>query len=127
MLTGLRATDVPLLENLIFVASSAANVAIIGAITVSIDETTPNGVEVIVDSQRKSYAQWGLGVSSFWHVLSPRGLWAVYRLGTDEGIWNRSTESGNRWQSAGSFAVNRDAVVKWSKPATSADDIPVSI
>ncbi|PBP28746.1 hypothetical protein BUE80_DR000275, partial [Diplocarpon rosae] len=33
-------------------------------------------------------------------------LWEAYALGKREGIWNRPTESGSRWQTAGSFAVD---------------------
>ncbi|KAJ7656359.1 hypothetical protein DFH06DRAFT_1045719 [Mycena polygramma] len=70
-------------------------------------------VEVVVDSDRDMFAQWGLGVSSFGHVLSPAGLWGAYKLGKNEGIWNRPTESGNRWQTAGSFAVDNEGIVRW--------------
>lgn len=48
----------------------------------------------------------------------------MYKLGKQEGIWNRPTESGNRWQSSGSFGVDSEGVVRWAKPAQSADDIP---
>lgn len=82
-------------------------------------------MNVLVDAERQTYAKWGLGVSSFWHVLSPWALWRVYQTGKQEGIWNRPTESGNRWQTAGSFAVDQAGVVKWSRKASSADDIPV--
>ena len=81
-------------------------------------------VQILVDPTRKSYAKWGLGVSSFWHVLSPWSLWSVYKSGRQDGIWNRPTESGNRWQTAGSFAVDGSGTVKWSKKAESAEDIP---
>lgn len=81
-------------------------------------------VTVIVDHERQLFARWGLGVSSFWHVLSPGALWAVYQLGRDEGIWNKPTESGSRWQTSGSFAVDSNGVVKWGRPATYSGDIP---
>lgn len=81
-------------------------------------------VEIIVDAERELYARWGLGVSSFAHTLSPWSMWSVYKLGKEEGIWNRPTESGSRWQTAGSFGVDGQGVVKWSKPAQRADDIP---
>ena len=82
------------------------------------------GVQVIIDADRKIYGQWGLGVSSTWHVLNPFSLWKVYQLGKKENIWNRPTESGTRWQMSGAFAVDKQAVVKWSRPAPAADDIP---
>lgn len=37
---------------------------------------------------------------------------------------NRNSESGSRWQIGGAFAVDADGVVRWSKPAASADEIP---
>ncbi|KAI9871747.1 MAG: hypothetical protein M1830_002502 [Pleopsidium flavum] len=81
-------------------------------------------VQVIVDDERELYARWGLGISSFWHALSPWSMWSVYQLGKGEGIWNRPTESGNRWQTAGSFGVDGQGIVKWSEAAQRADDIP---
>ncbi|KAK5156077.1 hypothetical protein BJ546DRAFT_835304 [Cryomyces antarcticus] len=81
-------------------------------------------VEVIVDPEREIFARWGLGISSFWHVLSPWSMWSVYRLGKDEGIWNRPTESGSRWQTAGSFAMDGKGTVKWGHAAQRADHVP---
>ena len=81
-------------------------------------------VQVIVDSSREIYAHWGLGTSSFWHVLNPSGLWNVYQLGKKDNIWNRPTESGTRWQISGSFAVDQKGVVRWGQAAPSADWIP---
>lgn len=43
-------------------------------------------VRIIVDSERELFARWGLGVSSFWHVLNPASMWSVYRLGKEQGI-----------------------------------------
>lgn len=116
-----------------------------------------DNVHVIVDSERELFARWGLGVSSFWHVLNPASMWNVYRLGKEHGIvssfpsllfpssyptrcgnasslnrklltrglqWNRPTESGSRWQTSGSFAVDRKGVVRWGGPAGRADFIP---
>lgn len=88
------------------------------------DSTQNDFVNMIVDDQRKIYADWGLGVSSFWHVLNPWSLFAVYRLGKQEGIWNRPTESGTRWQTAGTFVVDGEGVVKWGKASASADEVP---
>lgn len=81
-------------------------------------------VRIIVDSERELFARWGLGVSSFWHVLNPASMWSVYKLGKEQGIWNRPTESGNRWQTSGSFAVDRNGVVRWGGAAGRADWIP---
>lgn len=80
--------------------------------------------KVIVDQEREIYAQWGLGVSSAWHVLNPWSMYSAYKLGKQQGIWNKPTESGSRWQTSGSFAVDAEGVVRWSKVAKAADDIP---
>lgn len=84
----------------------------------------PDNLQVIVDEGREAYTAWGLGVASFGHVLSPTGLYNVWKLGREEGIWNRPTESGSRWQTSGSFGVDGSGVVKWSQPAQVAEDIP---
>ncbi|KAH7038054.1 uncharacterized protein B0I36DRAFT_315400 [Microdochium trichocladiopsis] len=87
-------------------------------------------VQVVVDYERDLYAQYGLGVSNTWHVLSPASLYKVLRLGKDEGIWNRPTQSGSRWQKGGAFAVAPEQdgrsgwEVKWAQVAASADDMP---
>jgi hypothetical protein len=81
-------------------------------------------VTIIVDADRELYAQWGLGISNLWHVLNPWSLYSVFRLARQEEITNRPTESGNRWQTSGSFAVDGEGVVRWSKVANAADEIP---
>ncbi|PVH94248.1 hypothetical protein DM02DRAFT_618767 [Periconia macrospinosa] len=88
------------------------------------DPSQNTSVDMIIDEERLLYASWGLGVSPFWHVLSPSSLYSVYKLGREENIWNRPTESGSRWQSAGSFAIGGAGDVKWSRPNASADDVP---
>lgn len=80
-------------------------------------------VQVIVDHERKIYASYGLGVSSWWHVLSPASLGTVFKLGREENIWNRPTESGSRWQTAGVFGVDSKGIVRYSHPAQSAEDL----
>ncbi|KAH9900552.1 hypothetical protein F4778DRAFT_739449 [Xylariomycetidae sp. FL2044] len=81
-------------------------------------------VQVVVDYERELYAQWGLGISNTWHVLSPLTLYKTLQLGKSENIWNRPTESGNRWQKSGAFALTADGIVRWAKVAASADDLP---
>lgn len=81
-----------------------------------------NPVTVIVDFNRKIYAQWGLGTTSWSHVLSPKALVNVIKLGREKGIWNRPTESGTRWQSGGFWAVDANGVVRWGRAASRADD-----
>lgn len=84
----------------------------------------PKNLQVIVDDSLQSYAAWGLGASSFGHTLSPSALYEVWRLGKEEGIWNRPTESGSRWQTSGFWAVDGDGIVRWGREATSASDVP---
>ncbi len=48
----------------------------------------------------------------------------MYKLGKQNGIWNKPTESGSRWQTSGSFAVDGKGVVRWVKVAEAADDMP---
>ena len=48
----------------------------------------------------------------------------MYLLGKGEGIWNRPTESGSRWQTSGSWGVDREGVVRWGGVAKAADDVP---
>jgi hypothetical protein len=78
----------------------------------------------IVDSERELYGNWGLGVSSAWHVLSPWTMYNAFRLGKDDNIWNKPTESGNRWQTAGSFAVDGKGIVRWTNIPRIAGEIP---
>ena len=84
--------------------------------------TQPN-LQIVVDAEREAYAAYGLGVSSFLHVLSPAGLSNLNKLGKEEGIWNRPTESGNRWQTGGNFGVDKNGVVQWSGKHQRADEM----
>jgi hypothetical protein len=83
-----------------------------------------SNLKVIVDEKLELYAAWGLGVSGWAHALSPFSLYNVFKMGRMEGIWNRPTESGSRWQTAGSYAVDREDIVRWGGPAERADDVP---
>lgn len=47
----------------------------------------------------------------------------MFKLGRQEKIWNRPTESGSRWQTSGSWIVDREGIVKGGGIAKSADDI----
>jgi hypothetical protein len=58
-----------------------------------------------------------------WHVLNPWSMWNLYKMGKSEGIWNRPTESGTRWQTSGSWAVDGKGVVRWGGVAKAADDV----
>lgn len=81
-------------------------------------------VDVVVDEERDAYAAWGLGLSSTWHAIGPTTLYSAYKLGTGEGIWSRTTQSGSRWQTGGFFAVDPLGIVRWAHVAKSADDLP---
>jgi hypothetical protein len=84
----------------------------------------PSNVRVVVDDKLEVYAAWGLGPSGYGHALAPASLWSAWKLGRDEGINVRPTESGSRWQTSGTYAVDRKDVVRWGGPAVRADDIP---
>jgi hypothetical protein len=78
-----------------------------------------------VDEGRELYARWGLGVGTTWHVLNPRTGWSMLRLGKEEGVWGREVldGAGNRWQVAGSWAMDGWGVVRWGGPAGAADEV----
>ncbi|KAI1116055.1 hypothetical protein F5Y14DRAFT_99703 [Nemania sp. NC0429] len=78
---------------------------------------------VVIDEERDLYALFGLGISTTWHVLSPLALYNTLQLGKRENIWNRPTESGSRWQTAGAFAIDEGGVVRWRHIAARADDL----
>lgn len=80
-------------------------------------------MQIVVDADRTTYGKWGLGVSSLWHTLNPWSMGNVFALGREEKIWNRPTESGSRWQTAGTFAVDEKGVVKYVQVAKAADEI----
>ena len=80
-------------------------------------------MQVVVDHERQVYAAYGLGVSSWWHVLNPWSMATVFKLGREEKIWNRPTESGSRWQTAGEFAVDPSGIVQYSHSAQTTDDL----
>jgi hypothetical protein len=82
-----------------------------------------DNVQIIVDEARAMYAVFGLGVSSWWHVLNPWSMANVFKMGREENIWNRPTESGSRWQTAGVFAVDASGIVQYSHPAQTTDDL----
>lgn len=83
-----------------------------------------SNLKVVVDHEREAYSAWGLGASSAGHFLSPSALWDMVKVGREEGIWNRPTESGSRWQTSGFFAIDADGVVRWGRKAEAASDVP---
>jgi alkyl-hydroperoxide reductase/thiol specific antioxidant family protein len=80
------------------------------------------GVDVVVDADRFLYAAWGLGRSSLAHFMGWRSLRGVAAL-AHAGIRNRHP-SGTRWQSAGTFAIGADGVVRWRHLPAHAGDLP---
>jgi hypothetical protein len=81
-----------------------------------------DGVIVASDPSRRFYAAWGLGRTSLGHFLGRRSLAAVAGLAR-RGIRNRHPH-GTRWQSAGTFALDRDAIVRWRHLPVHAGDVP---
>lgn len=79
-------------------------------------------VRVASDPSRRSYADWGLGRTSVGHFMGRRSLAGVAEL-SRSGIGNRHPD-GSRWQSAGTFALDRDAVVRWRAIPAHAGDLP---
>ncbi|KAI0142827.1 hypothetical protein GGR57DRAFT_485321 [Xylariaceae sp. FL1272] len=80
-------------------------------------------VQVLIDEERDLYSLFGLPTSTTWHVFSPVALYNTLQLGKAEGVWNRPTESGTRWQTAGAFAIDKDGIVRWKWVANRADDL----
>jgi hypothetical protein len=79
-------------------------------------------VILLSDTERRRYAAWGLGRTSLAHFLGRRSLVAVGRLAR-QGIRNRHPH-GTRWQRAGTFAVDRDGVVRWRHLPEHAGELP---
>jgi hypothetical protein len=82
----------------------------------------PGEVRLMSDPSRASYAAWGLGRTSAGHFLGARSLGGVARLAR-EGIRNTHPH-GTRWQSAGTFAIDGQAIVRWSHVPEHAGDLP---
>ena len=80
------------------------------------------GISVLVDPERTHYATWGLGRTSLGHFMGRRSLGDVARLAR-EGIRNRHPD-GTRWQSAGTFAVDEDGIVRFGHVPAYAGDLP---
>jgi hypothetical protein len=80
------------------------------------------GVVVLSDPSRRVYAAWGLGRTSLGHFLGVRSLSAVAAQAR-RGIRNRHP-GGTRWQSAGTFALDRDGTVRWCHIPEHAGDLP---
>jgi AhpC/TSA family len=82
----------------------------------------PGDVRLLSDPSRHTYAAWGLGQTTLGHFLGRRSLQGVVALQRN-GIRN-THPNGTRWQSAGTFALDGDAVVRWRHLPTHAGDLP---
>lgn len=108
-------------------------------------------VQIVIDEDRSVYAAWGLGLGSVWYVLNPQtqvqawkekgwlgGKVATAVKRTDghtrqpsyqaNGTGVLDTEGpmtvmGNKWQTAGAWAVNEQGQIVWGSKATSMDDV----
>jgi hypothetical protein len=80
------------------------------------------GVQIVCDPDCARYAAWGVGLSDRHHFAGSESLAALWRL-LDQGIHNRWA-SGNRWQSAATFAVDASGVVRWRHAPRHAGDLP---
>ena len=81
-----------------------------------------DGVRLASDPSRHAYADWGLGRTSFGHFLGRRSLSAVAGLAR-RGVRNRHPH-GTRWQSAGTFALDGQAIVRWRQIPAHAGELP---
>lgn len=81
-------------------------------------------VDIIVDENRELYALWGLGLSSYAHLLNPRNGFNQVMLGKKEGVWGQQVgEGGCRWQTGGAYSVNERGFVQWGRPMNSVDEV----
>jgi hypothetical protein len=79
-------------------------------------------VELVVDEQRTLYGSWGLGRSSLSHFLGLRSLRSVAALAR-QGVRNRHPV-GTRWQTAGTFAMDADWVVRFVNVPAHPGELP---
>jgi hypothetical protein len=81
-------------------------------------------VDMVVDESRDLYAMWGLGTSTWGHLLNPRNGYNQVLLAKNEGVWGQQVgEHGNRWQTGGAYAVDEGGLVKWGGPMKSVDEV----
>ncbi|KAJ5317393.1 hypothetical protein N7508_001901 [Penicillium antarcticum] len=78
---------------------------------------------IIIDDEMELYAAWGLGVATREHVLNLATVYAAISLGWREGLWDRATESGSRWQTSGAYGIDRLGIVKWVHVPRRASDL----
>ena len=82
----------------------------------------PGRVELLIDEGRALYGEWGLGQGTIRHFLGRRSLAEVARL-SRQGIRNRHPV-GTRWQTAGTFAVDTEGIVRFAHVPAHAGDLP---
>jgi hypothetical protein len=79
---------------------------------------------MLIDEEREIYANWGLGISNSWHLISPAVGIAARKLGTEEGIWAREVDpTGNRWQTGGAWATDKMGTIRWGDSSKWAAEI----
>ena len=86
-------------------------------------EDQERAVSIVIDDEMELYAAWGLGVAKTGHVLNLATVYAALSLGWREGLWDRATESGSRWQTAGAYGIDRFGIVKWVHVPRLASDL----
>lgn len=109
-------------------------------------------VQIVIDEDRSVYAAWGLGLGSVWYVLNPQTQvqawkekgWLADQVATavkrtdgrghspkpsyqasGTGVIDGEgpmTVMGNKWQTAGAWAVNGQGQIVWGGKATKMDD-----
>lgn len=79
-------------------------------------------VRVLSDPDRAAYAAWSLGRTSLSIFIGRQSLTAVAQQAR-AGIRN-SHPSGTRWQSAGTFALDAQHIIRWRHIPEHAGDLP---
>jgi hypothetical protein len=82
-----------------------------------------DGMRLVEDESRALYASWGLGKTGLRHFAGLRSLRQVLRLAAEEEIRNTSSD-GTRWQTAGTFAVDAEGIVRWRHVPRHAGELP---
>lgn len=81
-----------------------------------------DGVSVASDPTRATYSRWGLGRTGLGHFLGRQSLSGVVTLARS-GIRNRHPH-GTRWQTAGTFGLDGQGIVRWRHLPAHAGDVP---
>lgn len=82
----------------------------------------PDEIRILIDEDRSLYAAWGLGRSNLAHFAGWQSLREVGRLALT-GIRNRHP-AGTRWQTAGTFGIDAQGVLRWRHIPRHAGELP---